>query len=158
MIPNIFPAVIIFGMMGWCSIWIEIGSIMTASAAMGIAVDDTFHLLTWYRRGLRENMPRREALRFAMHRCAGAMIHTTLICSCALLVFSLSSFMPIRRFAWLMASLLIAALLGDLILLPAILAGPSAKCFGPGVTRHSQNSTSSQMPEGITGFCWTHTP
>ncbi len=83
MLPNIFPAVIVFGLMGWCSIWIEIGSIMTASAAMGIAVDDTFHLLSWHRRGLRANMPNREAMRFAMHRCAGAMIHTSLICSCA---------------------------------------------------------------------------
>ena len=131
MIPNVFPAVIIFGLMGWCRIWIEIGSIMTASAAMGIAVDDTFHLLAWYRRGIRLRMSRHEALRSALHRCAGAMIHTTLICSVALLVFSLSSFMPIRRFSWMMASLLIAALLGDLILLPALLASPLGKLFSP---------------------------
>ncbi len=127
MVPNIFPAVVIFGFMGWCSIWIEIGSIMTASAAMGIAVDDTFHLLTWYRRGTVQGLSRRDAVRFAFHRCAGAMIHTTLICSFALLVFSLSSFMPIRRFALLMAALLIAALLGDLLLLPAILVSPLGK-------------------------------
>jgi hypothetical protein len=57
------------------------------------------------------------------------MIHTTLVCACALLVFSLSSFMPIRRFAWLMASLLFVALLGDLILLPAILVSPIGKTF-----------------------------
>ncbi|MFO7904476.1 MAG: efflux RND transporter permease subunit [Planctomycetota bacterium] len=127
MIPNIFPAVVAFGGMGWCGIWIEIGSIMTASAAMGIAVDDTFHLLTWYRRGLSRQYPRRGAVRFALQRCASAMAHTTLVCSCALLVFSLSSFMPIRRFAWLMATLLVAALLGDLILLPAILSSPLGK-------------------------------
>jgi predicted RND superfamily exporter protein len=104
---------------------------MTASAAMGIAVDDTFHLLAWYRRGIRLAMPRQNALRFAVRRCVGAMIHTTLICSLALLVFSLSSFMPIRRFSWMMASLLTAALLGDLILLPALLASPLGKTFAP---------------------------
>jgi len=131
MIPNVFPAVVIFGMMGWCSIWIEIGSIMTASAAMGIAVDDTFHLLAWYRRGIRLKMPSESALRFSIHQCVGAMIHTTLICAFALLVFSLSSFMPIRRFSWMMASLLIAALAGDLILLPAILASPLGAVFAP---------------------------
>ncbi|MFW6171436.1 MAG: efflux RND transporter permease subunit [Planctomycetota bacterium] len=127
MIPNVFPAVVAFGSMGWCGIWIEIGSIMTASAAMGIAVDDTFHLLTWYRRGLSRRYPRREAVHFALRRCASAMAHTTLVCSCALLVFSFSSFMPIRRFAWLMAALLVAALLGDLILLPALLSSPLGK-------------------------------
>ncbi len=145
MVPNIFPAVIVFGLMGWCNIWIEIGSIMTASAAMGIAVDDTFHLLAWHRRGLRESMPRRDAMRFAMHRCAGAMVHTSLICSCALLVFSLSSFMPIRRFAWLMASLLIAALLGDLILMPAILAGPFGRLFRSGLRGKTVSNTGADL-------------
>ncbi len=66
-----------------------------------------------------------------MRRCAGAMIHTTLVCSLALLVFSFSSFMPIRRFAWLMAALLIAALVGDVILLPALLASPLGKLLKP---------------------------
>jgi predicted RND superfamily exporter protein len=131
MIPNVFPAVVIFGLMGWFRIWIEIGSIMTASAAMGIAVDDTFHLLAWHRRGIRHHLPRSAAMRFSVHRCAGAMIHTTLICSFALLVFSLSSFMPIRRFSWLMATLLMAAVVGDLILLPAMLAGPLGRFFSP---------------------------
>ncbi len=140
MIPNVFPAVVIFGMMGWCSIWIEIGSIMTASAAMGIAVDDTFHLLAWHRRGILQHMPRQDSLRFAVHRCAGAMIHTTLVCSLALLVFSLSSFMPIRRFSWLMASLLMAALLGDLVLLPALLASPLGKLFEPAAKREPLTS------------------
>jgi predicted RND superfamily exporter protein len=138
MIPNVFPAVIIFGLMGWCRIWIEIGSIMTASAAMGIAVDDTFHLLTWYRRGL-QNAKRRGAIHYALRRCAGAMVHTTLVCSCALLVFSLSTFMPIRRFSWLMAALLVAALLGDTILLPAILSTPLGRVVRASVAR-SQTS------------------
>ncbi len=154
MLPNVFPAVIVFGVMGWCSIWIEIGSIMTASAAMGIAVDDTFHLLSWYRRGLRSRLPRREALRFALHRCAGAMIHTSLICACALLVFSLSTFMPIRRFAWLMASLLFAALAGDLILMPAILAGPAGKVFRSGLAKSAGVQSLSDpvdIPEQVRG-------
>jgi predicted RND superfamily exporter protein len=137
MLPNVFPAILIFGFMGWSSIWVEIGSIMTASAAIGIAVDDTFHLLTWYLRCLGQGKTRQDALKFAMQRCAGAMTHTTLICSCALLVFSLSSFMPIRRFAWLMAALLIAALAGDLVLLPAILAGPLGKVLRARATRHA---------------------
>ncbi|MFZ5833112.1 MAG: efflux RND transporter permease subunit [Planctomycetota bacterium] len=127
MIPNLFPVVVVFGFMGWCGIPVEIGSIMTASAAIGIAVDDTFHLLNWHLRGLRQQSPRSDAMRFALHRCAHAMMHTTLVCSFALLVFSLSSFMPIRRFAWMMASLLVAALVGDLLLMPAILAGPLGK-------------------------------
>ncbi len=133
MLPNVFPAVVVFGLMGWLSVWIEIGSIMTASAAMGIAVDDTFHFLTWFRAEADEGRSRHQSIRVAFSRCSSAMVHTTLIGAGGMLVFSLSSFMPIVRFAWLMAILLLVALFGDLILLPALLASPLGKRFVPGM-------------------------
>ncbi len=146
MLPNILPAVVVFGIMGWFNIWIEIGSIMTASAAMGIAVDDTFHLLTWHRREIENNASHFDAMRTALHRCAGAMIHTTLVCACALLVFSLSSFMPIRRFSWLMAALLLAALVGDLLLLPALLVSPWGRSFCQASRRRASPSSLESVP------------
>ncbi|NQT11360.1 MAG: MMPL family transporter [Planctomycetes bacterium] len=130
MLPNVFPAVVVFGFMGWWGLLIEIGSVMTASAALGIAVDDTFHFLAWFRRGVDEGMPRHKALHHAYRRCARAMISTTVICGAGLIVFSLSTFMPIVHFAWLMVTLLAAALLGDLVFLPAMLAGPLGTVFG----------------------------
>jgi predicted RND superfamily exporter protein len=129
MVPNLFPAVVVFGGMEWIHIPVQIGSVMTASAALGIAVDDTVHFLTWFRRGLDTGLPRKASLQEAFQRCAGAMVHTTLICSSGLLVFFASSFVPILHFAWLMVLLLLSALLGDLVLLPAILAGPLGRCF-----------------------------
>jgi Cu/Ag efflux pump CusA len=129
MIPNVFPAVIIFGGIEWAGIPVQIGSVMTASAALGIAVDDTVHVLTWFRRGLDRGLSRPEAIRDAFGRCSGAMVHTTLICACGLLVFALSTFVPILHFAWLMVFLLLSALVGDLLLLPAILAGPAGRWF-----------------------------
>jgi hypothetical protein len=50
MIPNVFPALALFGVLGWLGRPLDIGSIMTASVAMGIAVDDTLHFLTFYQR------------------------------------------------------------------------------------------------------------
>jgi predicted RND superfamily exporter protein len=129
MIPNLFPAVVVFGGMQWIGIPLQIGSVMTASAALGIAVDDTVHFLTWFRHGLGQGQTRSTALGQAFARCSGAMIQTTLICSSGLVVFAASSFVPILHFAWLMVFLLLAALVGDLILLPAILAGPFGRWF-----------------------------
>jgi predicted RND superfamily exporter protein len=129
MVPNLFPAVVVFGAMGWIELPVQIGSVMTASAALGIAVDDTVHFLTWFRRGFRDGWPRMIALRGSFQRCAGAMVGTTIICASGLLVFSASAFVPILHFAWLMVLLLLAALLGDLVLLPAILAGPLGRFF-----------------------------
>lgn len=135
MIPNLFPAVVVFGGMEWVDIPVQIGSVMTASAALGIAVDDTVHFLTWFRRGLVDGASRTRSLLLAFRRCAGAMTHTSLICAAGLLVFTCSSFVPILHFAWLMVFLLIAALVGDLMLLPAILAGPWGRIFERGFTK-----------------------
>jgi predicted RND superfamily exporter protein len=131
MFPNVFPAAMIFGYMGWRGMIVDIGSMMTASVAMGIAVDDTVHYLTWFRRGLRDGMSRRDALIEAYQRCARAMTQTTMIAGLSLLVLVLSSFQPVSQFGLLMFVLLVAALVGDLVFLPALLAGRAGELFRP---------------------------
>ncbi|MEK6246726.1 MAG: MMPL family transporter, partial [Planctomycetales bacterium] len=129
MIPNVFPIVVIFGFMGWVGILVDIGAMMTASVAMGVAVDDTVHFLTWFRRGILKGLDRRGAVRLAYQRCATAMIQTTVIGGLGLGVFALSTFTPTQRFGYLMMVLLATALVGDLVFLPALLAGPIGKFF-----------------------------
>ena len=58
------------------------------------------------------------------------MTQTTLIGGLGLAAFALSTFTPTQRFGVLMLFLLAMALVGDLILLPALLAGPLGKYFG----------------------------
>lgn len=130
MIPNVFPVVLIFGAMGLLMIKVDIGSMMTASVAMGVAVDDTIHYLNWYRQGLNMGLTRKSAIRMAYERVATAMTQTTLIGGFGLSAFAFSTFTPTQRFGVLMLILLVAALVGDLILLPAILAGPLGRFFG----------------------------
>ncbi|MCC9602113.1 MMPL family transporter [Stieleria sp. JC731] len=121
MIPNVFPSLALFGYLGWLGHPIDIGSIMTASVAMGIAVDDTLHFLNFYDRRIDAGDTRHEAVYSAYRHCGRAMIQTTLICGSGLAIFALSNFMPTARFAWMMVLLLAAALVGDLLLLPALL-------------------------------------
>ena len=138
MIPNLMPCVAVLGCMGLLGVQLEIGSIMTASVALGIAVDDTLHFITWFRRGLARGMGRAEAVQFAYTWCATAMTQTSLVCGFGLLMFAFSSFVPISRFAWVMFSMLMTALVADLVVLPAILLSPLGKVFEliPGTPRH----------------------
>jgi hypothetical protein len=129
MLPNLVPAIVIFGGMGWLGRVCDIGSMMTASVAMGIAVDDTIHFLSWFRRSLADGLSRHEAIGVAYQRCAPAMLQSTLICSLGLLMFAFSSFVPTSRFAYMMGSLLVVALIGDLLFLPALLASPLGRFF-----------------------------
>ncbi|MEO8269894.1 MAG: hypothetical protein ABI557_09240, partial [Aureliella sp.] len=146
MVPNIFPLVAIFGMMGHMGILVDIGSMMTASVAMGVAVDDTIHFLTWFRDGLRKGLDRREAIFVAYKQVAPAMTQTTIIGGLGLSVFALSTFTPTQRFGTLMLSLLTAALVGDLIFLPALLASPLGRIFS--VRPAKPNPQSDTMQSG----------
>ena len=102
---------------------VDIASILTASVALGIAIDDTLHFVTWFKIGQQKGLLRADAVRYAYSKCSTAMCQTTLIFCSALLVFLQTEFLPIRTFAILMVLMLNGALLGDLVLLPAILAG-----------------------------------
>jgi len=50
MLLNLFPTLLLFGSMGWMGVPVNIGYVMTAKVALGIAVDDTLHFLVCYRR------------------------------------------------------------------------------------------------------------
>ena len=129
MIPNLFPLVVVFGALGWFNIPVDIGIMMTASVALGVAVDDTIHFVSWFRRGLQRGLTRYEAAMEAYERCATAMVQTTLIAGLGLAVFAFSTFTPTEQFGYLMMTILAAALVGDLILLPALLVGPLGALF-----------------------------
>ena len=144
MVPNLLPSALVFGIMGWRGTPVEIGAILTASAALGIAVDDSLHFITWFRRKVGDGAAVRDAVRFAYRRCAAAMVQTTLICGFGLVVFALSPFAPIARFGWCMFALLMAALLADLVVLPAILLSPLGRFFLP--------SGASTRPSSLRGF------
>jgi predicted RND superfamily exporter protein len=162
MIPNVFPIVIVFGYMGWQGILVDIGTMMTASIAMGIAVDGTLHFLTWFRRALDRGLEQTEAIIDAYSRCASAMTQTTLIAGIGLSVFGFSTFTPTQRFGILMVTLLFSALFGDLVLLPALLAGPFGRIFKSpkpqdlGVAREDSASKTAK-PEAMRTVAFTET-
>lgn len=130
MVPNVFPIAIVFGGLGWLGVKVDIGIMMTASVALGVAVDDTIHFLTWFRRGIARGMSRYDAALLAYDRCGTAMLQTTIIGGLGLAVFATSTFTPTQQFGYLMITMLAAALVGDLLMLPAILVGPLGRFLG----------------------------
>ncbi|MBR4833848.1 MAG: MMPL family transporter [Thermoguttaceae bacterium] len=130
MIPNVFPVVVVFGFMAWAGILVDVGTMMTASVALGVAVDDTMHYLTWFSDGVQSGMRPKEAALNAYRRCAPAMTQSTLIAGLGLFSFAFSTFVPTQRFGVLMLAILATALMGDLIFLPALLTcGPFGRFF-----------------------------
>jgi len=129
MIPNVFPCVIVFGMLGLCGVPVDMGSMMTASVALGISVDGTLHLLTWVSLAMRRGMSRKDAVLYALQRCSTALTQTMIICGVGMLVFSFSEFVPVSRFALMLCTILLISLAGAIIALPAILFSPLGRFF-----------------------------
>ncbi len=121
MLPNITPILLVFGMLGWMGVATDIGTMMTGSIALGIAVDGTFHFLTRYRRLFEETGNSVYATRVALEKTGPPIVHATLITGLGMLALGLSNFGPTIRFGVLMTTSLAVALIGDLILLPCLL-------------------------------------
>ncbi len=138
MIPNVFPMLLLFGLLGWRRAALDIGSVMTASIALGMAVDGTFHFLTFFRRGLAgpahprgSAASRTAAVHEAYHHSAAPLAQSALVCGLGILAFAGSSFAPTRRFAWMLSLLVGLALVGDLVVLPALLTSRLGRWFRP---------------------------
>jgi predicted RND superfamily exporter protein len=124
MLPNVLPVGIVFGVVSWAGMAVDIGTMITAAVALGIAVDGTLHLLTWFRSGISAGMSRRNALLKALAHCGPAMWQTSAAVGVGLAMLYPADLLLISRFGWFMALLMGTALLADLVVLPALLAGP----------------------------------
>ncbi len=118
--PNLFPVAAALGCMGWLDIPLDGTTLMVASAALGLAVDDTLHSLGAWRREIKKAPPK-QAAAAAVEKTAPAHILSSLILVLGFGLCGLSTFAPIARFGFLTALAITAALLADLLLVPALL-------------------------------------
>jgi uncharacterized protein len=145
LLPAAFPALLVFGGMGWGhsllktldagTLLIDIGTVMAPSVALGVTVDDVVHFMLWFRKGIADGLDRRQATMLAYKGCARAMYQSWGVIGLGLSVFSLSPFGPTQRFGHMMLAMLTVALVGNLVFMPALLSGPLGGLFGWSVLR-----------------------
>ena len=121
LIPNIFPIVVNFGVMGWAGINLDMGTSLIACIAIGLAVDDTIHYLVRYSREIRKDLNRNRALNETLKSVGRPIIFTSLIIGIGFSVLMLSHFQPTSTFGMMMVITIIAALVGDLFILPTLM-------------------------------------
>jgi len=121
LVPNMFPIVINFGIMGWLGLELSMATALIASIAIGLAVDDTIHYLFRYNREFRKDLDDRRALRETLGQVGRPIFFTTLTICVGFSVLIFSNFQPTAVFGVMMAITLVSALIGDLILLPSLM-------------------------------------
>ncbi len=151
MLPNLLPVGMVFGLISWNGVAVDIGTMITASVALGIAVDGTLHLLTWFRVGIIQGMSRAEAVSHALVHAGPALWQTSTAVGLGLLMLLPAELLLVSRFGWLMASLIGTALMADIIFLPALLAGPLGILIEKTVAQEAAARLRNAESEGSTG-------
>lgn len=122
LVPNIIPIVVVFGIMGMFDIPLNPGTATVAVIAIGIAIDDTIHLLSTYAQESRRTPDRLEAVRRTVAHQAVPAISTSVALMAGFLVLLWSNFSILSQFGLLAAIAMIAALAADLIVTPVLMS------------------------------------
>lgn len=121
LIPNLFPIVVLFGVMGHMGIALDTGTAMVAVIALGICVDDTVHFMTRYHQRSRNRDDPDGALRDTVIDESVPIFTTSLALMLGFLTFSWSSFVPIAYFGLLSAMVMLLALITTFVITPLLL-------------------------------------
>jgi hypothetical protein len=123
LVPNAVPVFIAFGAMGLAAISLDAATVLIGSIALGIAVDDTVHLLVGYHEERRAGASRAAAVEASLRQSFPAVVQTALVVAFGFAVLGLSEFRFIRNLGLVTAGLMLLCLAAELNLLPAMLLG-----------------------------------
>jgi hypothetical protein len=121
LVPNLVPIILTFGTMGIFGIPVNPGTATVAVIAIGIAIDDTIHLLARYSEESRRTPDRHEAVRKTVNHEAIPVISTSVSLMAGFMLLLLSDFSIIAQFGALSALTMLFAVVADLLITPLLI-------------------------------------
>lgn len=121
MIPNLFPIIVNFGIMGWLGIHLTVATSLVASIAIGLAVDDSIHYIFRFREQFLRDYHRREANYRTIADIGKPIVFTSIAIGLGFSILLFSNFVPTSIFGSVMIITMVSALFGDLFILPIIM-------------------------------------
>jgi len=120
LVPNVLPVAVYFGTLGATGIGLNNSTALMASIVLGIAVDDTIHLLVRFRGTLAAQPGRDAAVISALRHLGRPVSYTTLVLCLGLGVVATSQLQTQADFGALGAWTLAVAWLADVTITPAL--------------------------------------
>lgn len=123
LLPNLFPAMIAFGIWSFIDGYIGISVSIVACMTLGIIIDDTVHFLSKYKRAKEElGLAPEEAVRYTFRTVGVALVATTLVIAANFGVMAMSHYYPNSSMGLLTSITVIVALLVNfLVFVPVLL-------------------------------------
>jgi len=120
-IPNLFPIVVILGLMGWLGFSLDMVTAMVAPMLIGIAVDDTMHFFIHYRQQRKISSSAREASLHTFLSVGNALTATSVVLAGGFILFAFSQMRSLQHLGILAAAGIVSALAADILLSPLLL-------------------------------------
>jgi predicted RND superfamily exporter protein len=121
MVPNLLPIVLSLGFIGWLDFPLDMFTMLIGSIAIGLAVDDTVHFMHNYRRYFAQTKDAREATRRTLLTAGRAMVVTSIVLCAGFFIYMFATMQNLFYFGLITGVTVITALLGDLLVAPALM-------------------------------------
>ncbi len=120
-IPIIAAIIILFGVMGFAGISLNIATVLVASVALGIGIDYSIHVISLFNHSKKTHGNIKQAMEDTIMISGKAIVINVISVSAGFLVLLFSEMVPLQYFGLLIALSMIGSSQGALTLLPVIL-------------------------------------
>jgi len=120
-VPLVAAVIILFGLMGYAGISLDVATAMLSSIMIGVGVDYTIHYIWRYREERRAGYESGDAVYRALTTTGRGIVFNALSVIVGFSALLISSFTPIRFFGFLVVVSITACLIGALVVIPALI-------------------------------------
>jgi predicted RND superfamily exporter protein len=121
LIPSFLPGIVAFGLLGWWDWGLDPASTMVATIILGVAVDDSIHLLSMIQRGVHQGAPLADVVRGSIRHVGQPVIVSSLVLAAAFWTLTISPSSSVATFGFLAGISIMVALVADLFVLPSLI-------------------------------------
>lgn len=118
---NVAPVLATLGVMGLAGIRLDVATVTIAAVVLGLVVDDTVHFVCRLRREQAHGACPADAIRETLRTTGSSMVMTTIVLGAGFSVLAMAQIKSVIWFGLLLALAMVAAMIADLALLPALL-------------------------------------
>lgn len=130
LLPAGMTILMIFGYMGFRELYLDVGTSMIASIALGVGIDYAIHFMVWWRRAAKELATKKgrddlvhlsqEAARIASEKCGVAILTNAVMVAGAFIVLAMGDAAPLKTFGTMTAGAMFVAAAMAFMAVPAL--------------------------------------
>ncbi|QJX45555.1 MMPL family transporter [Hymenobacter taeanensis] len=121
LVPNVFPVVVLLGVMGWAGIALDTATASIAAIVLSFCTDDTVHFIHAYREQRRQGLGPAAARHITVAHVGPTIVLTSAVLFGGYAVMMLASLQTVFLFGLLTSLSIAAALYGEVIIFPLLL-------------------------------------